>query len=335
VTRHVLFLGRDLAWVWRDIRAVAAWTGTRKAVADLPGAVAHAAPDDARFVTQDIPRFWAAYDTARTKRELHAALRGRYLARGTPGLREFQHRRPRDFERLPLQVARCRAFYDSVRPATLHLHEDSAWRTATRHAYHALAALLPGARFPDVTLTVGGLGTAGTAGLTGVLISAEFITRAPATDTTPLNPWERENLRTPDELPFLVMHEVTHFLQCRAYAASARPTLLGRAIEEGVAEFLASLTTGHAPRGAHHAYGLQHERAVWRDFTRVMHHHRTGDWLYQGNRARRRPADLGYFVGERIARAYYDTRTDKTRALTDLLDVRDPLALLHASGYAP
>jgi hypothetical protein len=58
-------------------------------------------------------------------------------------------------------------------------------------------------------------------------------------------------------------------------------------------------------------------------------------WLYQGDAATDRPADLGYFVGARICRAYYDRATDKARALRTIFRLDDPEALLAESRYAP
>lgn len=58
-------------------------------------------------------------------------------------------------------------------------------------------------------------------------------------------------------------------------------------------------------------------------------------WLYnQGRTAPGRPGDLGYFIGYRIAQAYYLKATDKAQAIRDLITLRDPAALLVQSGYA-
>jgi hypothetical protein len=43
---------------------------------------------------------------------------------------------------------------------------------------------------------------------------------------------------------------------------------------------------------------------------------------------------MGYWVGYRIARAYYDRAADKRRALNEILTIRDFDAFLAASGYA-
>jgi uncharacterized protein YjaZ len=56
-------------------------------------------------------------------------------------------------------------------------------------------------------------------------------------------------------------------------------------------------------------------------------------WFSSDNVALR-PKDLGYYMGYRIAQAYYDSRADKMAAIKDILTTRDPASFLAASGYA-
>ena len=46
-----------------------------------------------------------------------------------------------------------------------------------------------------------------------------------------------------------------------------------------------------------------------------------------------RPADLGYWVGYRIAQTYYENSADKTKAIHDILKVRNANGFLKKSGY--
>jgi len=46
------------------------------------------------------------------------------------------------------------------------------------------------------------------------------------------------------------------------------------------------------------------------------------------------PCEAGYWVGMRIAQAYVARASDKRAALRELLALRDPAAILKASGYA-
>lgn len=60
----------------------------------------------------------------------------------------------------------------------------------------------------------------------------------------------------------------------------------------------------------------------------------TSAWLYQGDRAPPgKPADLGYWMGYKISKAYYEKATDKRAAVKDILRYKDAKAFLEASGY--
>ena len=48
-----------------------------------------------------------------------------------------------------------------------------------------------------------------------------------------------------------------------------------------------------------------------------------------------KPGDLGYWVGYRIAKAYYQRASDKRAALREILEMTDPKALLAKSGWHP
>ena len=83
-------------------------------------------------------------------------------------------------------------------------------------------------------------------------------------------------------------------------------------------------------------FGREHEADVWRRFQRDMHGTDDRDWIANGGSGRVGPDwmhDMGYFVGFRIAEAYYAQAKDKKAAIRDLLELRDPDAILKASRY--
>jgi len=47
------------------------------------------------------------------------------------------------------------------------------------------------------------------------------------------------------------------------------------------------------------------------------------------------PGDLGYWVGYRIVRSYYRHAVNKHRAVRDIIEMKDPEALLARSGWYP
>jgi hypothetical protein len=56
-------------------------------------------------------------------------------------------------------------------------------------------------------------------------------------------------------------------------------------------------------------------------------------WLYEGDRAKYRPADMGYYIGFKICEALYKRSADKSAAIRQILAISDADATLKESGY--
>ena len=321
---------RDLPLVLRDLMTVAG--AGRRPLVDLRAARSHRDPNDVRFVTDDLSRFLDVLRST-TGAVSRDTLVQRYLGPQTQGLREFRHRRPQAFRGLHHFTRRRAAFLDSIRPTLQSLRDDPGWRDRTRAHFETLRGLYPAARFPDVFLAVGNLRAPGTAGLSGLFIAAECFTLDTA-DLRGLRREEHSALRPAATLPFVIVHELAHTLQWRRWGANAARTLLDVTLHDGVADYLAARVTGELPFGPYFEFGLAHESRLWAEFVREMHRPYAGRWMYEGGRVAGRPADLGYFLGYRIAQAYASRIGDDRRAVRDLLDIRDAVALLRASGYA-
>ena len=229
-------------------------------------------------------------------------------------------------------------------------------REASRHGYHRigsapargirrgltrLAALNPEARFPNVYFLIGTLSTGGTTAQSGMLIGTEQNASDRATPLDELPDWAQKNFPTHafESLVGLVVHEAVHTQQKPA-PPGQQDNLLRHAMGEGIADFLAELAVGPwAANSPRQIYGRAHEHEVWVDFQHEMRTDSTiSMWMYNG----RVPAeknhgaiDIGYWVGYRIAGAYYARAADKRAAVRELLELRDPEAILRESGYAP
>lgn len=142
-------------------------------------------------------------------------------------------------------------------------------------------------------------------------------------------------------LPDMIAHEFVHTQQDYPWTgmmtggpAFLRGTVLRHSIKEGSADLIAETLTGH-PR--HNAYGEAHEAELWRDFQRDARSKDYGPWLYNGRNVKargERPPDLGYWMGYRITKAYYENAPDKQQAIREILSIRDFDAFLAASGYS-
>ncbi|QSQ24360.1 hypothetical protein JY651_05185 [Pyxidicoccus parkwayensis] len=279
-------------------------------------------------MTEDIERFWEAFDAAGPDVRPEA-FQERYLARASPGLRDFIRLRIGSADKLAETVRGHHGYYASVRASTLRVRE---LEPQIREAFARLRALYPEATFPDVYFTVGRLNSGGTTSERGLLIGVEMYGLTDDAPRGELNAWLSAVLRPVEELPHLVAHELIHFQQPPDHE---RMNLLEQSLREGSADFLAELISGRDINEHVHAWAEPREAELWREFRERMHSEDVRGWLYDGDASSGRPADLGYWMGYKIARAYYERAADKRQAVHDILTATDADAFLAASGYAP
>jgi uncharacterized protein YjaZ len=174
------------------------------------------------------------------------------------------------------------------------------------------------------------MNSGGTLTANALLIGSEMYARTATTPTEEMNDWERQVIKGVEVVPHIVTHELIHYQQ--KYAASA--TLLARSMNEGAADYIAELVSGGNINDHLHRYGNERERELWEEFKKEMDAKDVSRWLYQGDQSKDRPADLGYYMGYKIAEAYYKRAADKKQAVKDILQIKDFHQFLAASGYA-
>lgn len=293
----------------------------------------HDDPARARLVTADLGRLRATLGEpfpAQTQDARMARVADLYLHPGSPGLVDFfALGKIQDLDRLAGTFGALPRFFGSL--GALEAAID-AQRPAILAALARMKALYPPTFFPQVSFVVGHFRSGGTATANGLVIGAEVYCRAPGVDLGEFGPRDLELFRPVEELPSVVVHELVHFQQ----TGGGTPSLLRQALVEGTADFIATLVCPDLPEPAYRTWGDAHEREVWARFVQAMDGTDCRDWIANNDRARPDwPAALGYYVGFRIARAYHAQAADKRAALADLLRLRDPKALLKASGYDP
>lgn len=266
------------------------------------------------------------------------ATRGMSAPAGTPERATFDTIvMPAVLENAATNVARVylarRRYYDSIRSNTLAVDTSRAIGDSIRAAFRRLKAIYPDARFGDVYFLIGRMSSGGTTSQTKLLIGTEMFSRDDSTPVDELPAWHRAVTGQISELPHIVAHEMIHTLQG---PRSGGATLLQAALNEGSADFLSELISGKRIINPAYAYGDAHEKALWEEFRAAMDSPNTSGWLGQGvNAAPGRPADLGYWMGYRISKAYYDRARDKRAAVKDILLFTDAKAFLAASQYSP
>jgi hypothetical protein len=296
------------------------------------GTVIASNPEEAKIVTSDIANFWYAYDTATPESEL-TVFREEYLRRGTQGLKEFARLKIGRIDYFVRRIRRHSKYYASIRQSTLSIQTKE---TEIRSVFRKLKDLYSESVFPPLYFLIGPMNTGGVMTDRGLIIGIELYSKTGSSPLDELTPWEQSVVRPVESVPLVVAHELVHYQQ---HFKKKPANLLGRSIAEGGADFLSEVITGDTLDKALYRYGKMHEEQLWNEFRAVMQKNDWRNWLYNGGgltargALNDRPADLGYFVGYRICKAYYERANDKMKAIKDILEIRDFNEFLSDSGY--
>jgi hypothetical protein len=283
-------------------------------------------PNAAEIVTSDIDLFWSAYDKATPENDL-IVYRNEYLRKGSVGLQEFLKYRIEDVCRLVGAIDAHPVYYRQLRASSMKI---ASYKPAIRAALIRLKKLYPDAVFPPVYFVVGKMNSGGTLTEKGLLIGVEMYGKTDAMPLEEMSDWHKAVLAPVDRVPYIVSHELIHYQQ---NLPENDRTLLASAIGEGSADFIGELISGGQINPHLHEYGNPRERELWAEFEKEMRGTDKSNWLYQGEKAKDRPADLGYYIGYKIAESYYNNADDKSRAVRDILNISDMEAFLKASRY--
>jgi len=285
----------------------------------------HSDPEGAAFITSDVARFWTVYSKLPAAADPVSLLARDYLDAGSVGLQDFIPNRILSAANLHATLQRHPRYFASIREHTLKV---AGAEPAVRRAFRRFKALYAEATFPDITFVMGALNSGGTSTSNGLLIGVDLFGGGPGVPLDEMDDWRRSVIHPHADVPSIVAHELIHFQQRHQVR-----TLLGKAFHEGSADFLASLISEGNFNQATYDYGYAHEAELWRQFRSEMGGEDASRWLYGSSRRDGHPADLGYFMGFRIAQAYYDRAKDKRQAVRDILTSNDIEGILKASRY--
>lgn len=286
----------------------------------------NSSPEAAQIISSDIDNFWKAFDAAKPENSLYV-YRDEYIRKGSPGLQEFTLYRIGSSCELVDVIEAHPKYYRSIRESTLKAH---TFKEPMRASFRKLKELYDAALFPDVYLLIGKMNSGGTYTQNALLIGVEMYGRTKDMPLEELKEWHRQVLKPVDEIPHVVAHELIHYQQ--KYPKSNK-SLLGAVIGEGSADFIAELISGNHINQHLHVYGNPREAELWREFKQSMAANDTSPWLYNGGKIKDRPADLGYYIGYKIAEAYYKQAPDKKQAIKDILEIQDFEQFLKSSRY--
>lgn len=275
----------------------------------------HDSPDSVALHTEDITLFWKVFDETSPKFN-GKIFQTKYIDAGSPGLKGFVKMRIESGSNLSKVIKNNLAYYNTVREGTLSIEGRTK---KLREYFYELKNRYSFAIFPDVYFVVGAKNSGGTTFSGGLIIGAEMF----GTETPTFKP--EVNI---DALELVVVHELIHYQQ----RYTNNNTLLAQSIREGAADFICELVTGGHSNMHIHEYGNAHTAELWKEFSQQMYDTVWTPWLYH-SKDNSRPNDLGYWVGYKIVKAYYEKSEDKVRAVYDILNINDFTKFLEKSGY--
>ncbi len=287
-------------------------------------------------LTIDIDHFWEAFDNlknCKTFADSVNSFQKLYLDRATDGLIDFIRVREFQAEKYVKLVAKYPKFYKSLRKNTFEVKKSEQTIEAV---FSKFKEIYPNFKPFKVCFAMGIMNTGGTISNNFVLIGTEITTSTKQMD---LSEFENNEYRKTFEgsedlqpkIKSLVAHECVHTQQAKTIDPNAiKCELLYRTLREGSADFIAELVSGNLKTNV---YGDKNEKQIWTDFKNELCNENSNNWLYNSSTVKDKPADLGYFVGYKIAKEFYKNASDKKQAVNNIIDMTNPMRFLELSKY--
>ncbi|MDN3641682.1 DUF2268 domain-containing putative Zn-dependent protease [Lutimonas halocynthiae] len=262
-------------------------------------------PLEAQFITEDVDRFWTAFDEME---QTGNNTFQKYIDQGSPGLKGFIDNRIINADSLYNMVASRKSDY--LKSKNL-LKDLESKRKRIVSIYAAMKYWYPQSVFPPIYFVVGRYNSGGTVSEAGVILGVE----------------KQNDL---NGLPGLVAHELIHFQQ---KSLGEDEDLLFQCIIEGSADFIGELISGEQINGDAFTYGEKNQEKLCKEFVQIMHKSNYNDWLYGTSGKDDRPNDLGYWMGYKITESYFYNHADKKKAIEEILLMNDAKSFLKISGF--
>lgn len=270
---------------------------------------------------EDTTLFYQVYDAA-SGHPTAGQLQHDYIDKGTDGLRRFLDQRHTTAARIEKAISDQPQIYVGARKCLAALPNV---RIRVSAALAKLGRLYPAAKFPPITIAVGRGKPVAIADETGVMIGLEALCGVT---------WMNPNIE--NRFTYVIAHEYMHVQQALASPAfygKEKPTVLEESLIEGAAEFMGKLTSGGASYEYFPAMTKGREKQIETAFAADEDDTNLSKWLYNGTIDK--PNDLGYWVGSRIVKSYYDHAANKRAAIRDIIEMKDAHAFLAKSGWQP
>lgn len=269
--------------------------------------------------TEDVSRFYDIYDRA-NGRPTAAQLQRFYFEPGSEGLHHLMQARNVNAERIARALAEQPELYRNARAC---LDALPRVRGRLRLSFDNLLRRYPEASRPPISILISRGKPVAIAGPgTGVQVALEALCSETAARYLGAD--------IEDRFVYLIAHEYIHVQQA---PEQPNPTVLERALQEGVADFLGELISGGISNVAVHQSARGRELEIEKSFAADVDRRDLSAWF--DNTTKEEVGQLGYWVGYRIAKAYFSKAADPQAAVREMIRMTDVHDFLARSGWRP
>jgi hypothetical protein len=318
--RRALIIRRLKASTRRALATLCAVTLLAESYCVLRAEQAIASATDGPIIqTDDVTRFYAVYDVAGRYPSAEELQRD-YLDIGSEGLHTFAKIRGITGASIAASLIKTPAVYSDAKQCAAVLPQV---RERLNGAMIKLARLYPNAKFLPVTIAVGrGRPVAAGGPTDGVMVGLEALCAVKYFDAD-----------VEDRFVHVIAHEYIHLQQSKSLSEDEHHTVLEVSLIEGAAEFIGEMISGGLANPGVWVEAEGHETEIETAFVPDEDKTDLSKWLYNGTLDK--PGDLGYWVGYRIVKSYYQQAADQRGAIRDILEMTHPKAFLAKSGWRP
>lgn len=253
--------------------------------------------------TQDVDNFWVAYDSIRSisnNEKQITFINKLYIEKASDGLKAFlKNKKDVDSKWVDL-INREQSFWDSVRPKTLMVKTEVK---NLEHNIELLRAIYPDLKDAATYFIIGFRQQGGTIRNNLSIIGTEVVMSKP----------------NRAELVRMCIHEYVHTQQVRPDFQNIN--VLTSSIREGACDFVSELVSKQDLSLPYIKYGLENEVKVWKVFAQDKFTTANDFWVSTGNNPILPSKDLGYYVGYAICKNYYNSASNKSQAIKDIIDL--------------
>jgi len=284
-------------------------------------------PANVSFHFEDVSNFISSFEKSKNDwKNAPTYFYNDYFSRASSGLFFYQKSKIRSSShKFSYRVQDKVAYFNSIIPNLKNIKNEES---TLRKYLNTFEKLYPDAVFPDIYFVVGCFNSGGTSTGYGLIIGSEMHAMEKDSDLTNFNAWEKNVVRGYSNLPLITIHELVHIQQNNNYS-----TVLGNSIFEGAADFVSELICGAHINQFIHDLANEKEKEIWIKFRKDMNSDNFGGWIGNGGNENVEIPDLGYYIGYKICKSYYDKQENKEKALKDILTVEDWNKFYVDSGY--